>query len=178
MYDPENRLVGGGRSAGSDLAMFGYYIANNIGIGFQTFALGIAGGVGTLYALVYNGLILGALSAHMISIGYSSTFFGFVVSHAALELTGIVISGAAGFKLGYALLAPGRLRRVDALRIAARESVQLVYGVIAMLILAACIEAFWSSRTLIPNQLKVTAGASFGLATLLYFAFAGRRRGI
>ena len=176
MYDPGNHFVGAGRSAGSDLGMFGYYIANNIGIGLQIFAWGILGAVGSAYALAYNGLVFGAVSAHMISIGYQSTFFSFVVSHAMLELTAIVIAGAAGIKLGYALLAPGRLRRVDALRIAARESVQLIFGVMAMLTIAACIEAFWSSRTAIPVGPKVAAGVSLGVATLFYFSVAGRRR--
>lgn len=173
MYDPANRIVGSGRSAETDVAMFGYYIANNIGIGFRTFAMGILGGVGTVYALVYNGLVFGALSSHMIAVGYQASFFGFVVSHAAIELTAIVISGGAGLKLGYALLSPGRLRRVDALRRAASESVQLVYGVIAMLTLAACIEAFWSSQTGIPIELKMLAGATFAGAASYYFARAG-----
>ena len=177
MYDPANSVLGGGRSASSDLSMFGYYISNNIGIGFRTFGMGILGGVGTVVVLVYNGLIFGVLSAHMITLGYESSFFGFVVSHAAVELTAIIIAGAGGLKLGYALVAPGRLARGDALRVAASESVQLVYGVIAMLILAACIEAFWSAKAIIPIALKVALGSLLAIGTLGYFLLAGRRRG-
>lgn len=177
MYDPANRLVGGGRGASSDLAMFGYYIANNIGIGFRTFGMGILGGVGTVVVLVYNGLVFGALSAHMMNLGYEPSFFGFVVSHAAVELTAIIIAGAGGLKLGYALLAPGRLSRGDALRVAATESVQLVYGVIAMLLLAACIEAFWSAKTIVPLAAKLAVGSLLAVGTLAYFLLAGRRRG-
>jgi len=175
MYDPEVRRIGTGHSAGTDVQMFGYYIMNNIGISFRTFAAGITAGIGSALFLVFNGLVLAAVSAHVIHLGFEETFFPFVIGHGAFELTAIVLSGAAGLKLGYALVAPGNARRVDALRAASAESVQIVYGVIAMLVVAALLEAFWSSKAVVPASLKLFAGALLWAAVAAYFGFAGRR---
>jgi uncharacterized membrane protein SpoIIM required for sporulation len=176
MYDPASRRIGSDRGAASDIQMFGFYIFNNIGISFRTFATGIAWGIGSAFFLLTNGLLFGALSAHIIHLGFEQTFFPFVIGHSSVELTGIILSGAAGLKLGYALIAPGRHTRVDALRQAASESVQLVYGVIAMLVLAALCEAFWSSKSSIPYELKLAVGSLLWMLVLLYFMLLGRSR--
>ncbi|ERI50128.1 hypothetical protein N878_26695, partial [Pseudomonas sp. EGD-AK9] len=107
MYDPDARRLGrfGERDAGDDWVMFGFYIMNNIGIAFQTFASGLLLGLGSLFFLLFNGLMIGAVAGHLTRIGYSETFWSFVVGHGAFELTAIALAGAAGFKLGWALLA-------------------------------------------------------------------------
>ena len=156
--------------------MFGYYIMNNIGIGFRNYSLGITAGIGTAFILIFNGVSLAALSAHVIHLGFEQTFFPFVVGHGSFELTAIVFSGAAGLKLGYSVIAPGAERRVDALRVAATESIVIVYGVIAMLVAAALIEAFWSSKPALPIELKLFVGAVLWLLVALYFGALGRRR--
>jgi len=108
MYDPANRVLGREREADSDLAMFGFYIRNNTGIGFQVFAGGMLFGIGTLFFMVFNGVFIGAVAGHLTHVGFIDTFWGFVSGHSAFELTAIVISGAAGLKLAMALIAPGR----------------------------------------------------------------------
>ncbi|MBW2273119.1 MAG: stage II sporulation protein M [Deltaproteobacteria bacterium] len=174
MYDPASERVGSNRSAASDMQMFGFYIFNNIGVGFRTFATGIAWGLGSAFFLLLNGMLLGAMSAHIIHLGYQQTFFPFVIGHGSFELTAIVISGAAGLKLGYALIAPGPTTRVQALQRAAGESVQLVFGVIVMLIAAALLEAFWSSKATIAPGLKLAVGSVLWLVVFLYFLLLGR----
>jgi uncharacterized membrane protein SpoIIM required for sporulation len=174
MYDPGNQRFGSNRSAASDVQMFGFYIANNIGVGFRTFATGIAWGVGSVFFLIFNGFLLGAVSAHIIHLGYQQTFFSFVIGHGSFEITAIVIAGAAGLKLGHALLAPGRATRLQALRRSAGESVQLVFGVIAMLVIAALLEAFWSSKSAVAPELKLAVGAVLWMLVLLYFLLLGR----
>ena len=129
MYDPGAQRIGrfAERDSGDDWMMFGFYIMNNIGIAFQTFASGLIFGLGSLFFLLYNGLVIGAIAGHLTRIGYSETFWSFVIGHGAFELTAIAFAGAAGFKLGWALLAPGRLPRGEALRRAARQAIQLGY---------------------------------------------------
>ena len=175
MYDPAAAHIGRFRDADSDFAMFGFYIQNNIGIGFRTFAGGILFGIGSLFFLLYNGLIFGAFSAHIINLDFGSTFFSFVVGHAAFELTAIVLSGAAGLKLGFAMIAPGRYPRWQAVKNAAGTAIKIIYGVILMLLIAAFIEAFWSSSTLIQNELKYIVGGCFWLFVFVYFGWMGRR---
>ena len=107
MYDPASEHQLRERGADSDVLMFGFYIRNNIGVGFRTFAGGIFVGLGTLFFLIYNGLLFGAVSGHISNIGYEETFRSFVAGHGPFELTAIVLAGASGFMIGMAVLAPG-----------------------------------------------------------------------
>jgi uncharacterized membrane protein SpoIIM required for sporulation len=168
IYSPRADKIGRERASDSDVMMFGFYIRNNIGVAFRTFAGGLIFGVGALLLLAFNSLFIGAIGGHVVKMGGAELFFGFVAGHSSFELMAIVLSGAAGFKLGDALLAPGRLGRVDALRAAAREAVPILYGVGLMLVLAAFIEAFWSSTASIPFWLKATVGLCFWVLVLLY----------
>jgi uncharacterized membrane protein SpoIIM required for sporulation len=156
--------------------MFGFYIFNNVRIGFQTFAGGLVFGLGAIFYLLYNGVFIGAITGHIIHSGLATQFFSFTSGHSAFELGAICLSGAAGLKLGYALLAPGLRRPTVALRAAAAEAIPLVVGLAGMLLLAAAIEAFWSPRTFLPPVAKYAVGVVLWLLLLLYFGFAGRQR--
>jgi uncharacterized membrane protein SpoIIM required for sporulation len=169
MYGPEagEHL---GRTSGDDWQMFGFYIMHNVGISFQCFAAGLMLGVGSLVMVAYNGLLLGAIAGFLVTRGDSERFFSFVVTHSAFELTAIVLSGAAGLKLGHAVLAPGRLTRTQALMRAARETSPVVFCFFAMLIIAAALEAFWSSAGWIAPGVKYGVG---GCCWALVFAYLG-----
>jgi uncharacterized membrane protein SpoIIM required for sporulation len=174
MYDPAapHEEI---RGADSNVQMFGVYIWNNIRIGFQTFATGLLFGIGSLLALLFNAVMIGAVAGYLHSIGYGSTFWPFVSGHSAFELTAIAISAAAGFKLGGALIAPGLLTRKMALVVASQTAVRLMYGAALMLLGAAFIEAFWSPHRGIPANIKYAVGIGLWVLLLLYFVFAGRR---
>ena len=137
---------------------------------------GILLGVGTVLVLLFNGLVLGGLSGHLTRVGYQDTFWSFVSGHGAFELTAIVICGAAGLMLAHAVLAPGQRTRTRALVEADREALKLVVGAALMLVVAAFIEAFWSSAS-IANALKYAAAGVFWLSVVLYLGLAGRQRG-
>lgn len=175
MYDPEAVVLGRERASDSDFAMFGFYIMNNIGISFQLFASGLLLGLGSAGYLLFNGIYIGAVAAHLINAGFAETFFAFVAGHSALELTAIVIAGAAGLMLGYGLLAPSALPRVQSLQLAARRAVPLVIGAALMLLIAAFVEAFWSSIGGLPAVVKYVVGATLWLLVLGYLVGAGRR---
>ncbi|MFB0962836.1 MAG: stage II sporulation protein M, partial [Pseudomonas sp.] len=85
-------------------------------------------------------------------------------------------AGAAGIKLGTALIAPGRLTRAHALRHAARISIRLLGGAIIFLLIAAFIEAYWSSSNSLSVTTKVTVGAALWALVLLYLGYSGRGR--
>jgi len=174
MYDPEAKVVGRERGSDTDLMMFGFYIKHNIGIGFRTFAGGIFFGLGSIFFLIYNGVILGAVAGHLTQLQFTQTFYPFVIGHGAFELTAIVFSGAAGLKLGYSLINPGQYRRVMALKLAAKDAIKIMYGAVSMLVIAAFIEAFWSSSTLVPSEVKYAVGTVFWLIVISYCVFSGR----
>ncbi|MDJ0839424.1 MAG: stage II sporulation protein M [Acidobacteriota bacterium] len=170
MYDPAQKQE---RTAVMDFFMFGYYIRNNVGIGFRTFGLGILAGYGSIFALMYNGLVIGALAGHMTHAPYYHSFFTFVAGHGSYELTAIVLAGVAGMRLGLAFIFPGNLTRKQALVVAGKTGIVIVWGMAAMLTLAAVIEAFWSPRDFAP-VVKYTAAALMWLSVIVYFTFMGR----
>ncbi|WET09603.1 stage II sporulation protein M [Pseudomonas sp. D3] len=178
MYDPDASRLGrvAERASSEDWMMFGYYVMHNIGIAFQTFAAGLLFGLGSAFFLIFNGLIIGAISGHLTEIGYGQTFWSFVIGHGAFELSAIALAGAAGLQLGWALIAPGHLTRGESLRLAARKSVQMLCGVMLFLLIAAFIEAYWSSTTAIAPWVKYLVGAGLWLLVATYLTFAGRTR--
>jgi uncharacterized membrane protein SpoIIM required for sporulation len=175
-YDPQSSRLGmaADRPSSQDWQMFGYYVMNNVGIAFQTFAGGLLGGLGSVFFLIFNGLTIGAVAGHLTHIGSGQTFWSFVIGHSAFELPAIALAGAAGLGMGWALIAPGSLTRGEALRIAARASMPLVYGALLMLLMAAFVEAYWSARTTLAPALKFAVGAALWLLLAVYLSSAGR----
>jgi uncharacterized membrane protein SpoIIM required for sporulation len=174
MYDPADSRHALGRESGDDMRMFGHYIYNNISIGFRTFASGLLAGVGTMIVLAFNGVFFGVIAAHLQGIGHGDPFWRFVAGHSAPELVAIVIAGAAGLRLGLALVSPGRMRRADALREAGRIGARLCIGILLMLLFAAFVEAFWSSIQSIPAGVKFGVGGALWLLVLAWLALGGR----
>lgn len=172
MYDPAADHLG--RDSGTDWAMFGHYIMNNISIGLRTFASGLLAGIGTILVLVFNGVTIGAVAGHLQNAGFGGPFWSFVVGHAPFELTAIVIAGGAGLQLGLRLLAPGRKRRIDALVEGGIIGARLCLGVAFMLLVAAFIEAFWSSIAWIPMWGKLTASGILWTVVIVWLWRGGR----
>jgi len=172
MYDPANAHIG--RSSGTDMQMFGFYVMNNVSIAFRTFASGLFFGVGAIYVLGANGVLIGSMAGHLTAIGYGGPFWRFVVGHSPFELTALVIAGGAGLQLGLTLLAPGRQRRGPALVAAGWIGAQLALGAFAMLLAAAFIEAYWSSIAALPDALKFGSGALLWMLVLGWLWRGGR----
>lgn len=172
MYGGDSGLS---RGAGGDVMMFAFYIMNNIGVALRTFAGGLLFGIGSYLILLFNGVYIGAVAAHLSFAGHHENFWTFVIGHGALELPAIVLAGVAGSRLGLALLFPGNYRRLAALRLAAGGAVRLLYGVMLMLFLAAGLEAFWSASP-VPPLGKYVIGGLLWLLVLVYFLRAGRTR--
>jgi len=173
MYDPANKRLGS-READSSLMMFGFYIWNNIRIGFQTFAGGLLAGVGSIWFLAANGVVIGAVAGYLTQVGYTQTFWSFVAGHSSLELVAIAIAGAAGLRLGMAVISPGNVSRRAALVAAAKPAVRLMYGAAIMFLAAAFVEAFWSPLTEFGFQTKIIVGICGWVLLLGYFLLSGR----
>ena len=176
MYDPSGEHFLQERSMGSNADMFGFYILNNISIAFRTYAGGILLGFGSILILCFNAVFLGAVSGHIVEQGFSGTFFPFVIGHSSLELTAIVFSAYAGLKMGFSVFVTRGLKRSASLRKAADDGLPIIAGSALMLTAAAAVEAFWSSRHLLPAAVKYSAGGAGWILLLCYFIFCGRRR--
>lgn len=139
-------------------------MTNNLTVSFVAFASGILFGLGTFYALFANGLMLGVIGAACHQYGMSLALWSFVAGHGSLELPAIIIAGGAGFRLGHAMLFPGALRWKDSVAQGGVEAAKLVSGIIPMLVVAGCLEGFFSPSQA-PVALKFTVGGM--LFTLL-----------
>ncbi|MFC5578992.1 stage II sporulation protein M [Lysobacter niabensis] len=174
MYDPNDPQRALGRDDGTDVAMFGFYIWNNVSVGFKVFASGLLAGLGPILALASEGIRAGAVASHLQAVGHGDPFWRFVCGHASFELTAIVIAGGAGLRLGLNLIAPGQRRRIDALVEAGRRGALLCAGVLAMLVIAAFIEAFWSSIGWMPASIKYSVAAVLWTAVFVWLLAGGR----
>ncbi len=146
------------RGSGGDAAMAGFYVYNNVGIALRCFATGALFGLGPLYILVYNGLTIGVVAGHLTHVGLGENLLRFVAGHSPWELTGVVVSGTAGLRLGLALISTGGLTRRASLRAASADLMHLVAGATGLLLVAAAIEGFFSAG---PAGLWIRVG--FGL---------------
>lgn len=159
----------GGRGEQTDALMTGFYVRNNVGIAFQCFAAGVFFGLGSVVVLLLNGVMIGAVIGFISQTPSALNLLSFIAAHGPFELTAICIAGAAGLRLGFGLVSSGELRRVDSLRLAAREAVVLVLGAAVLLLLAALIEGFVSPSSL-PPAVKFSVS---GLCAALLLAYLG-----
>ncbi|MCM3567692.1 stage II sporulation protein M [Neobacillus mesonae] len=117
-------------------------MTNNIQVAMLAFAGGITFGLLTVYLLVYNGIIIGALAALFWHYDKSYDFWAYIVPHGMIELTAIFIAGGAGLLMGYKLFVPGPYTRGYQLKQQAKRSVQLLLGTIPLFVIAGMIEGF------------------------------------
>jgi uncharacterized membrane protein SpoIIM required for sporulation len=147
-------------------------MTNNLTVSFTAFALGITGGLGTIYLMLTNGLLLGIVSAACWQAGMGLELASFVAPHGVLELPAVFIAGGGGLLIARGLLFPGSLSRHDALVIYGGRGVRLALGIIPMLVVAGVVEAFIS-----PSSLSVMPKFMFAAGLLGLFVLYTTRAG-
>jgi uncharacterized membrane protein SpoIIM required for sporulation len=145
---------------------------NNITVTFMAFGGGVFAGLGTLFALLYNGLLFGMVMGLCVKHQFWAIPI-FVSGHGVIELTAIFMAGGAGFLIGKSLLIPGDLRRIDALVSNGLLAIKLMLGTIPMLLIAGLIEGFISPAHIAPVY-KLSVSLLTALLLVLYFVGAGR----
>jgi uncharacterized membrane protein SpoIIM required for sporulation len=167
-HNPSNAAIGQLRDAGGNW-IFGHYAMHNIGIALECYLTGVLFGVGSALCLAFYGAFGGAVAGYIASCGFAGSYFPLIAAHSAFELTGVVLCGAAGLKVGHAMLSPGRMRRTAALQRAARETGAIVFGSAVMLLIAAAIETFFASAAWVtPTAELIGGGACWGLVAVFF----------
>jgi len=138
-------------------------MGNNIVVSLFAFMLGAFYGIGTLYIIVLNGLMLGAVFAYTRLYGLDGQLFEFVIAHGLVELSVILIAGAAGVQLGEALVHPGQSSRVQAFQQAIRDAGVLLLACLPFLIGAGIIEGYISPNPAYGLPFRILVGLSYGL---------------
>lgn len=152
----------------------GQVTINNILVAFQAFASGLVPIIGPLVILVQNGMNVGVVGAVMHAAGEGPQFWGLILPHGLLEITAVLIAGAAGLRLSWAIIAPGDRTRADALREEGQRCVAIVLGLALCFVVAGFIEGFVTPSDL-PTSLRVGVGVAVLMAFDMYISVLGRR---
>jgi uncharacterized membrane protein SpoIIM required for sporulation len=150
-------------------AMSSWLMTHNLTVSFGAFAGGVIFGLGSVYMMFINGLLLGVIGVACQQHGMSLDLWSFVAPHGALELPSIVLAGAAGLRLGRGVAFPGLYRRHDAIAVAGVEAARLVAGIIPLLVIAGTLEGFFSPSGA-PVWLKFTVGGTLFLLLMLWLS--------
>jgi uncharacterized membrane protein SpoIIM required for sporulation len=150
-------------------------MTNNLSVAFSAFAMGITGGLGTIWMMGLNGLLMGVLAAATYKAGMALQFWSFVAPHGALELPAIFIAGGAGLEIARGMLFPGLLPRKVSLAQAGGRAARLLLGTIPLLIVAGVIEGFFSPSDA-PAAMKFLLALVLFVALIAYL-FARKKSG-
>src|SRR5579872_419330 len=150
-------------------------MTNNITVGFAMFAAGITAGLGTLWMLITNGLLMGVLGVATFRAGMAMQLWEFVAAHGALELPAIFIAAGSGLEIARGLLFPGMLPRKESLQRAGNRAAKLLLGTIPLLVVAGVIEAF-ISPVKIATPLKFLLSAVLFSALVLYLTSGSKKQ--
>jgi uncharacterized membrane protein SpoIIM required for sporulation len=146
---------------------------NNIQVALAAFAGGVLAGIPTVYLLVYNGANVGLAAGLFADAGQLDRFFGLILPHGLLELTAVVIAGAAGLRVGWAVIVPGDRSRIEAIGAESRQAVLIALGLMVAFVAAGFIEGFVTGRG-VPTALRIAIGVAAELAFVLWIVVQGR----
>jgi uncharacterized membrane protein SpoIIM required for sporulation len=150
---------------------------NNITVTLFAFALGAFYGVGTLYIIGMNGLMLGGLFAFTASYGLGGRLFAFIIGHGVVELSVILIAGSMGLQLGEALVRPGTRNRLQAFQETSANTGKILLAATPFLIVAGLIEGFISPDPRFSLLERIIVGLSSGAIFWLILLFGLPQKG-
>lgn len=139
--------------------------------------MGFAFGVPTVLLIVYNGLSLGAFLAVFVPKGLGFGFVGWIMIHGTTEVFAIILSGAAGFRIGTAIAFPGRQARMDAAVAAGKTGATVMAGTVVMLAVAGVLEGI-GRQTVTADLSRYAIGLAMLAGWLLYFYLPRGRNGV
>jgi uncharacterized membrane protein SpoIIM required for sporulation len=149
---------------------------NNIEVTFFAFAAGAFLGIGSAIILLYNGILLGVVAGLAFGSGNGTVATELLVPHGLLELSCIAVAGAAGMRLGWAFVEPGRKTRTQSMIDEARESMVIVLGTAIWLVVAGLTEGFITPTGLsLPEALAIGIGWATLFWTLVFVLGRPRR---
>ena len=161
------------KPAGPKVLFGSSLFVRNTSVGLLSFATGMLAGVPTVLLQIFNGLIVGALSAVFLRDPTFLAYLAWILPHAIPEMTALTLCAAGGLLLGGAVVAPGRGGRAAALRNAVDPALLLFAGSLPMFLIAAAIESFARESTL-DTLPRLAIAAVCGISLLLLYVFAHR----
>ncbi len=152
----------------SEMMMFLMITFNNIMVSFYTFVWGLAASIGSGYFLFRNGLMVGTFIMFFQQENQLSQAFPVIMLHGTIELSSIVIAGAAGFVIGNSIIFPQTYSRLDSLKMGARKGLRIAVGLVPFFIIAGFIESF-VTRYAFMHWIIKTAIIALSAALMIYY---------
>jgi uncharacterized membrane protein SpoIIM required for sporulation len=137
------------------LYMFLAIALNNIRVAFNMFVAGFFAGIGTVYMLFKNGVMLGSFQYFFFAKGLGWESILVIWIHGALEISAIVIAGAAGLVVGRSLLFPGTYTHLQSLRMGVKDGLKIMIGLVPVFLCAAFFEGYITRHTGMPVWLSL-----------------------
>lgn len=153
----------------NEFGMFLNIALHNINVSLMTFVLGLLAGVGTLYMLFYNGIMLGTFQHMFFAKGLGMKSILVIWIHGTIEISAIVIAGTAGLILGTSYLFPGTYTRIHSLKKGAKDAVKVVFGLVPFFFMAAFLEGYVTRHTEMPIWLSVLILLASAVTIVFYF---------
>ena len=148
---------------------------NNVRVSFIAFAFGIMISIGTFAVLFSNGIMVGCFFTFLAQQGFMAESFKVVMLHGTLELSAIVIAGAAGLAMGNGILFPGTYSRMDSFKKGALEGLKIIMGLVPVFIMAGFIEGFLTRYTSMPWALSLLIILSSAAFIIYYYIIYPKR---
>lgn len=145
--------------------------ANNLFVALRTAIFGVLASIGTVFIMLYNGIMVGAFQYFFVEQGVFWESFLTIWIHGTLEISAIIIAGAAGLVAGSGLLFPGTYRRVQAFQITMRRGLKIFIGIVPIIILAGFFEGFLTRYTDTPDFIRAAFIFTSLFFVLWYFVW-------
>jgi len=161
-------------------SMFLNITFNNLRVAFITFILGLLFGAGTIYILIANGVMVGAFQYFFIKHGIYADSILTIWLHGAIEISSIVIAGAAGIHLGRGMLFPGTYTRMQGLQLSARRSLLIYLTIVPLIIMAGFIESFitrYSDASYLVRAIFIIVSFAFMIGYFVIYPWLKAKRG-
>ncbi len=152
----------------NDYGMFLGITINNIRVSFYTFIAGIFSSIGTAYLLLQNGVMLGTFQYFFYEHGLLKESFLTIWIHGTLEISAIIIAGAAGISMGNGWLFPGTYSRLESFRRSTLRGLKIIVGIIPIFIVAGFLESYLTRYTDLPDIIRLTV-ILLSLAFILFY---------
>lgn len=153
----------------NEMTMFLGITINNIYVSMLAFTMGIFLSIGTGYVMFQNGVMLGSFQYFFYDYGLLYKSFLVIYIHGTIELSAIIIAGAAGLTLGSSILFPGTFTRMESLKRGAKKGLKIVTGLIPFFIIAGFLEGFVTRYTEMPEYLSLPIITASFLLVIWYF---------
>jgi uncharacterized membrane protein SpoIIM required for sporulation len=147
---------------------------NNLFVALYTFVLGAFMSVGTFLALLRNGIMVGVFQYFFIERGLFRESFLTIWQHGTIEISCIIIAGAAGLTLGKGLIFPGTYSRITSFKISALRGLKIFTGIVPLIIMAGFIESFITRHTNVGDGIRIMVILLSLTFILFYFVWYPR----